>query len=399
LKNFPNQINDLNKLTAALGVASVFIGAGGTLHDEPGFGTALSNQNVVASINQNSLEATARGLRRFFELAGLINSEWTAVTPRGNDLLAAGGNISLRNLLWREAMFQLKLPDNLGQHISHPYRTMMRLVADKPGIETIKLLLALEPRDDSAAEYARVLALAGLPTGDIIAQLGISGYTAQNAIKILPGIGVQVGDIVRTGNRVFPVSHKGATEDSLIEEGEPEYAKSQPSALVAVDADNISPLPDFGDTVPSPVDLSAAIAIRKRRTIEHHTAVVSIAKILGSNGYTLYKDPFDCLGFKIAVGAILIEMKTLDGSRSDERSQCERALGQLRGYNYFNIPAEKKDPKLIEIAAYTGRPSADIIDFMRNNKIYSAWPQDDQWLAADLGGNIANFSPDDLLAN
>ena len=398
MKNLANQINKLDKLTAALGVANVFIGNGGTLHDEPGFGTALSNQGVVASINQNSLEATARGLRRFFELVGLINSEWTAITSRGNDLLAAGGNISLRNLLWREAMFHLKLPDNLG-HISHPYRIMMRLVADKPGIETIKLLLALEPRDDSAAEYARVLALAGLPTGDIIAQLGISGYTAQNAIKILPAIGVQVGDIVRTGNRVFPVSHKGATEDSLIEEGGPEYAKSQPSALVAVDADSISPMPDFSDTVPSPVDLSAAIAIRKRRTIEHHTAVGSIAKILGSNGYTLYKDPFDCFGFKAAVGAILIEMKTLDGSRPDERSQCERALGQLRGYNYFNIPAENKDPKIIEIAAYSGRPSADIIDFMRSNKIYSAWPQDDQWLAADLGGNIANFSPDDLLAD
>jgi hypothetical protein len=398
LKNFPNQINDLNKLTAALGVASVFIGAGGTLHDEPGFATALSTQGVVASINQNSLEATARGLRHFFELAGLINSEWTVVTPRGNDLLAAGGNLLLRNLLWREAMYQLRLPDDLG-HVSHPYRIMMQLVADKPGIETLKLLLALEPRDDSAAEYAKVLALADLPTGDIIAQLGISPSTAKNAVKILPAISRQVGDIVSRRNRTFPVTHKGATEDSLIEKGEPEYAKSQPSALVAVNAEDISPLPNFGDTVPSSVDLSAAIEIRKLRTIKHHNAVVDIAKVLGSNGYTLYRNPFDCLGFKATIGAILIEMKTLDSSPSDERSQSEKALGQLRGYNFFNVPADKKAPKLVEIAAYSERPSANMIDFMRNNAICSAWPQADQWLTADLGGNIENFSPDDLLAN
>jgi hypothetical protein len=398
LKNFPNQISDLNKLTAALGVASVFIGAGGTLHDEPGFATALSNQNVLASVNQASLEATARGIRRFFELAGLINSGWTAVTPRGHDLLAAVGNIRLRNLLWREAMFHLQLPDNLG-HVSHPYRIMMRLVADRPGIQTIKLLLALESRDDSAAEYARISALADLAPGDIIAQLGISGSTAQNAIKILPAIGVQVDDIARQNNCVFAVIHKGATEDSLIEEGEPEYAKSQPSALVAVNAEDISPLPDFGDTVPSSVDLSAAIEIRKLRTIKHHNAVVDIAKVLGSNGYTLYKNPFDCLGFKATTGAILIEMKTLDGSPSDERSQSEKALGQLRGYSFFNVPADKKAPKLVEIAAYSERPSAAMIDFMRNNAVCSAWPQEDQWLSSDLGGNIENFAPDDLLAN
>jgi hypothetical protein len=300
--------------------------------------------------------------------------------------------------LWREAMFHLQLPDNLG-HVSHPYRIMMRLVADRPGIQTIKLLLALESRDDSAAEYARISALADLAPGDIIAQLGISGSTAQNAIKILPAIGVQVDDIARQNNCVFAVIHKGATEDSLIEEGEPEYAKSQPSALVAVNAEDISPLPDFGDTVPSSVDLSAAIEIRKLRTIKHHNAVVDIAKVLGSNGYTLYKNPFDCLGFKATTGAILIEMKTLDGSPSDERSQSEKALGQLRGYSFFNVPADKKAPKLVEIAAYSERPSAAMIDFMRNNAVCSAWPQEDQWLSSDLGGNIENFAPDDLLAN
>jgi hypothetical protein len=76
-----------------------------------------------------------------------------------------------------------------------------------------------------------------------------------------------------------------------------------------------------------------------------------------------------------------------------------KALGQLRGHNFFNVPADKKVPKLVEIAAYSERPSANMIDFMRNNAIHSAWPQADQWLTSDLGGNIENFSPDDLLAN
>lgn len=417
MKNFPHQFNDLAKLTAALGVADVVIGAGHAVTDERVFGEALATANVYAfrnkalTVAQNIIEAkkkpiesqgfraAARDIRRFLYLANLVSSDngTEELTQRGRDILDAVGNVPLRNALWRDAMLQLRLGD--GANRSHPYRILVRLVADRPGIATAKLLLALEAEDDSDAEYARMLALADLSLVQIVANLGISEASARNAVKILPAIAEQVGDISRNGSFTFLRKHSITTEDSTIEQPPPEYEKTNPPPLVSVDHNTISPLPNFGAAAPAEVDLSAGIEIRKRRTIEHHAALVNIAKILGDDGYSLFARPYDCLAFKGGLGGLLLEMKTLDGTRTDERSQSEKALGQLRGYNYFNVPDDKKVPKLVEVAAYPQKPSDDAIHFMRVNSVLSAWLETGTWRAADLDGNIENFSADNLLAD
>ena len=193
-------------------------------------------------------------------------------------------------------MFHLRLPGSDG-NLSHPYRIMIRLVADRPGIETSKLLLALEAIDDTPSEYVRILALADLDTPEIIARLGIGEANARNAVKILPGIAEQVGDISRHDKHTFLLSHKTSTEDSLIETGDEEFEKTQSSTSlpIPVDPAAISPLPNFGEATESVVDLAAAIEMRKRRTVAHHNTVISIAKLLGQSGYIIYERPYDCL--------------------------------------------------------------------------------------------------------
>jgi hypothetical protein len=415
LKNFPHQVNDLGKLTAALNVANMLGGAGKPIGDDGVFGEALAHAgvytfrnktlSVAANIKEEKTKpvgsqgfrTAARDIRRFFMLADLMTPAY-GLTQRAHEILAASGNVSLRNALWRDAMLQLRLTDANG-NTSHPYRIMRRLLADRPGIETSKLLLALEARDDSPAEYVRISALANLSVPAIISAIGIGESNARNATKILPGIGEQVGDVFRGANHSYLAKHAIATEDSIIEEGSDEYEKSEPSTPIEVKAEDISSVPSFSATPPTNVDLAAAIEIRKRRTIEHHKAVIGLAKIIASNGYTLYESPYDCLGFKKKTGALLIEMKTLDGTRADERRQSERALGQLSGYRFFNVQEKMKIPKLQEIVAYTAKPNDDTVHFMRDNAVCSVWPTGADWMSADLEGNIAKLSPDDLLAD
>ena len=91
-------------------------------------------------------------------------------------------------------MLALALPDQHGR-VSHPYRILLRLVSDNPGIEIRKLMLAFEARDDSAAEYERVTDLIGMDFLALRQAIGVEQASAANAVKILPSIAVQVGDI------------------------------------------------------------------------------------------------------------------------------------------------------------------------------------------------------------
>ncbi|WP_333899944.1 hypothetical protein [Agrobacterium pusense] len=410
MKNFPHQFNDLGKLTGALNVLSVLQGAKQSVADDGVFGEGLANAGIytfrgIGSVanrlaaeklkptGNQGFRTAAREMRRFFAVANLINGQYL-LTPRGKAIVDSGGNIALRNALWREAMLQMALTG------SHPYRILLRLVADHPtGLEINKLLLAFEATDDSEAEYARILALSKLPFTKIVANLGIGEANAANAVKILPAIAEQVGDIRRHGGRAYLHNQALTTEDDILDVVDTKtYEKTDPTNPVEVDPDNISPVPNFGATPPSPVDLAAAIELRKKRTIEHHTAVISIAKLLASDGFKTYERPFDCLGVRNGLGSLLIEVKTLDGTRSDERKQSEKALGQIKGYAYYNVPAAMKAPKLIEIVAYGDVPSKPTIDFMRANSIRSVWLEDDHWLTADDTGNTVNLSPGLLLS-
>lgn len=417
MKNFPHQFNDLTKLTAALNVVSVLHGQKEDVDDDGVFGQALAEggiytfRNLTTSVaDRIKLEAqkplgsqgfrtAARDIRRFFRIADLIGDPGQnyPLTPRGKELLAAAGNAALRNALWREALLQLKLENEDGSH-SHPYRILLRLVADRPGIDTGKLLLALEAVDDSQEEFARIIGLSALDYDEIVRRIGVGESNARNAVKILPAIAEQVGDIRRDRGRTYPTSVVISTEDEMFQEVDESYGADDPVLPNAVSPEDISAIPNFSGTPGASFDLTAAIQMRKKRTVEHHLAVQSIAALANGAGFNTYENPYDCLAFDDARGGLLIEVKTLDGSRADERRQSEKALGQLRGYRHFNLPADVKRHPIIDIIAYASPPSPGIVQFAQANSIKPTWLDGDHWLTNGADGNTTDFRPERVLA-
>lgn len=416
MKNFPHQFNDLTKLTGALDVARAIIGGGQDYNDDGVFGAALAMAGIYAFRDKNlsvaeniqaeqakpvanqGFRTAARDVRRFLSIAGLVGP--AGVTQAGADILNAAGNTALRNSLWRNAMLNLTLTDAANQ-TSHPYRILVKLAADRPGIETRKLLLALEARNDSPEEYLRILQLADASFDAIVAELDVSQPNARNAIKILPGIAEQIGDIVRDGNQTYPaVAQLATTEDALIGELETGALNTtQYKSPKSVTADAIATIPNFSQSVYTTADLTAAIAMLQQRTIEHNNTVTALAKLIAADGFTLYKDPFDCLANKKGSGSLLIEVKTLNGTPADERNQTGRALGQLRGYSYYNVAAELKSPSYREVVAFSKKPTLDAVSFLSANSIRSAWSESGHWLVTSLTGDPVPFLPTALLTS
>ncbi len=223
MKNFPHQFNDLSKLFNALLEAQTLIMTGIPLTDD-NFGEQLTKagiytyRNKTLTIDQylksekekpasnRGYLTVSRDIRRFFELLNFItvsDNKFASLTQFGHDILNTVDE-NIRKDLWKNALLNLSLPDQEG-NVSHPYRILLKLVNTLPGIETSKLMLALEAEDDSEREFNRILDFAqNYPIDRIISAIGTSESMADNAVKILPGIGEQLGHIKRKGNSTFP---------------------------------------------------------------------------------------------------------------------------------------------------------------------------------------------------
>lgn len=192
MKNFPHQFNDLDRLTQALAICEQVLEQGAELSDSK-FGQALA-QGGVYTFRDKSLtveealvleaekprasrgtEAAARDTRRFLLLLGFIAADpdqpdQFVLTDAGRAILDVQTDNSQLLGRWRTAMLVLGLAD-ANENISHPYPILLRLVADNPGIENSKLMLALEAQNDSEEEYARIQALAERDYDEIVANL------------------------------------------------------------------------------------------------------------------------------------------------------------------------------------------------------------------------------------
>ncbi len=181
MKNFPHQFNDIKKLLNALVVARDLIDEDIPLTDE-NFGEQLTRKKIytyrdktlsIEQFLQNEMEkprssrgylTVARDIRRFFDLLGFIvildANKHSRVTTMGKQLLMATSDEEIRDI-WKNALLQLGLEGTDGE-ISHPYRLLLKLVNTFQGIETSKLMLALEAKNDSKEEFERISALAKL---------------------------------------------------------------------------------------------------------------------------------------------------------------------------------------------------------------------------------------------
>jgi len=174
MKNFPHQFNDLDKLFNALTVVKQLIDNGIPLTDEH-FGKQLTIKGIYTyrdktlpitdylkkeqkkPVASRGYLTVSRDIRRFFELLGFITvfpNKKANLSPAAKQLLVTELP-DLRQELWKNAMLQLGLEGTDGE-ISHPYRILLKIINTFPGIETPKLMLALEAENDSEEEFERI---------------------------------------------------------------------------------------------------------------------------------------------------------------------------------------------------------------------------------------------------
>ncbi|MCF2619993.1 HNH endonuclease [Candidatus Agathobaculum pullicola] len=221
MKNFPHQINDIPKLIAALRVYQDLLIAGADTSDDEVLGYAMASALVYKFRNQRDdspsaiaariesekqktpqnqgARTAARDIRRFFELAHFVDAH--GITKMGQNILDAGGDVKdpVVQHLWRNAMRDIALPttNTSINSVSHPYQVLLNLVKARPNLSRDRLALALEAETDSDEELQRILHIADLP--DWIDQIHCSEAQRRNAVKILPAIARQIGDITNTG--------------------------------------------------------------------------------------------------------------------------------------------------------------------------------------------------------
>lgn len=412
MKNLPHQYSNLNRITAALATCIDLIKMREDLSDDGILGEAfvaakvhtfrggatLATERKKPKSNQG-FRTAAREMRRFFLAMKLISTNrgtWSA-SPLALKIISKSISNEHKMTLWKIAMMQLAVTDADG-NTSHPYKILLKLASDFPTLEKPKFLLALEAKNDGIDEYNRIIKLANQPLDSIRKSLKITEHTARNAIKILPPIAIQIGDLkVKKSTAEFQPNTQ-ASEDAIFDPvSQSLVTQSQPYSKVS--AGNISKIPTFANLSGAKFDLSAGIEMRQKRTEEHHLALQNIAALFETQGFDLYENPYDCLANKSNAGSVLIEMKTLDGSLGDEKRQTEKALGQLKSYEHYDVDHRMKSPKIIEMAAFTQAPRVDTISLLKKNNVEVSWIENGQWLTVEGNGGNLPLEPTAVLTS
>jgi hypothetical protein len=416
MKNFPHQFNDLTKLYNALGVIRSLINAGTPLTDE-NFGEQLTRQEIYTyrdktlSIDQflankqtkpasnRGYLTVARDIRRFFELLGFITvlpDKIARLSPAANQLLLESSP-EIRKGLWKNALLQLGLEGTDGE-VSHPYRILLKLVNLFPGIETSKLMLALEAENDSDEEFERISSLAGQSIANIIAATGTSESMAANAVKILPGIAAQLGDIERTADsRAYLIGQVVITEDEITTEERESPTRTRPATpFRQTSAADIARDPNLNVVTSVSIDLTESIRIRQRRLAEHQEIVRLLAGINESHGFGLFEGKFDCLSSK-NTNALLFEVKTLLQSVADEEKQTVKGVGQLKYYKFSIVDRQMGYTNTKEFLVFSIKPSVGIIEFCSAENINVMWRDGDTFKVFNRQTGVDDlYNPDNF---
>ena len=397
VKGFPNQISNIAKLTNALVVLSNIICGGGN-HDDDAFGEQLLRNGVILPgsaggnidnylaasrqkpLSYQSHRTSARGLREFLHLAHLVETrdEVLGTTPAGHRLLEVHSNndVSPLNAEWSRITRDISVSDSEGR-VSHPYQIMLRILAARPGTPRAMCALALEAVDDSNEELNRVISLRDLnDEAGIRTSLGVSKSNWDNAKKILPSIAEQIGDVARGQGGLYIVTPGLAesTPGSQIDDIRLSTARRVTVASIAStksprDSDE-APTIDQADLV----SLADAIAKRADRSNRHNLLVQQFSASLLDQSAEIWEGTFDCLAIGQGV-SLLAEMKTLDGSISDEVHQVRNAAAQLLYYEVFDIRTkpELADRPLVKVAVFESVPSEPHIRWLEGIGISVVW--------------------------
>jgi hypothetical protein len=401
VKGFPNQVADLSKLALAMACISDLVESGADAKDYGIFGEALVRSGVAGtghtpkpvaqylreqrtkSLSNQSFRTTARGLRELFRLMDLIDdtADEIEITATGREIASFAGK-SLDDTqvrVWRRVI--LNITQGGSEGVSHPYQVLLGLVGSRPGITRARCALALEANNDSPQELARIAALSDLPENEILAKVGVSKANFDNAKKVLPKFAEQLGDVIRKGQSFFLAVAPGRASEG--DKGQlvtrQPAVPSAPRTSRRVTPDTIAragteerfdeveiPPPDYDRA-----DAAAAVAARADRLRRHNLLVRKLASCLDSPD-EIHEDPFDILAI-FATDGILIEVKTLDGTLSDERERVRDALGQLLYYEVFVARPLAGEARIRKVACFERRPSDPHCDWLNSQGTAVIW--------------------------
>lgn len=364
MKNFPHQFNDLTKLFNALASIKRLVDDQFPLTDE-NFGELLTREGIYTyrdkslSVNEflrsekskplanRGYLTVSRDIRRFFELLGFITvfTDKTArLSPAAIQLLRTESE-AFRKELWKNSFLQLGLEGTDGE-VSHPYRILLKIINTFPGIETPKLMLALEAENDSEEEFERISTLSQRTIEQIIEETGTTNSMAANAVKILPGIAEQLGDIERKNNKAYAFGQLVITEDEITTEERPDKRNAR-VAFRETNSEEIAKDPIFNEVSSVSIDIAEAVRMRQKRLAEHQEIVRLLALVNEREGFRIYEGKFDCLAVKDDF-ALLYEVKTILESSYDEEKQTVKGVGQLKYYKHSIVHKQMNYSKIKE---------------------------------------------------
>lgn len=419
MKGFPNQVSDLTKLAAGMRVALDLAAAGRDFGDDGEYGPALVRIGVAGTghrpqpieqyiaaqrrlaVGAQSMRTSARGLRELYRYLDLIRGArpFPQITPLGRQAAEFAGKPFDDDQIrfWRGVVNNLTLGE--GAKLSHPYQVMLRLVARRPGITRAKCALALEAESDSPEELDRVSQLSDLAEDEIIRRIQVSKSNWNNAKKVLPRFAEQLGDVIKTGHTFVLADRPGQAPsrkravgngDQAVRDDRAPFRAPRSARRVTADTigsaglaeQNEPPIPP--DTKPE--DVAAAIMARADR-LRRHNLIVRAFSLRLADGAEIYEDPFDILAL-IGGHAVLVEVKTLDGSAADERDRVRDALAQLLYYEAFVTKPIAGQAVVSKIACMEGKPSDEHIEWLNSQRIGTVWQDGGHFQSDELAGGL-----------
>lgn len=404
IRNFPHQINSIQKLHGALECASELLSLGQDISDDAVFGYALARKGVYAfqmnegqdleariKVEQQKPESSqgartsARDLRRTLKIFGLIEqAEGTwYLAARGTRIIDLGFNLENPEYraLWQDAILQVGLDDGSGAVLS-PAKMMLDVISKAPGVEKKWLALVLAAEQDSEAEVGSIVA--SIRSNDFrvaVEATGSTEFQAANAVKILPSLLQQVslieikdgrcylqrvGEEINRGDREVVASSRTPTTRAR-------RGRTLRAALLSDIREAINRQNSTGqETVVSVERQLLTIERRERRYKAHQQALAIAAEALDSDNLDEIKfteDSFDLLAKK-ARQILLIEVKTI--GKRDELHQARLALGQLLFYDYFDVrPLYGEDTTTIHAVVFDNEPGEEIREFLLHNNVFT----------------------------
>lgn len=393
MKNYPNQASSFPRIKATLSAIQELNDVGVNTLDDDVLGYELARRllytfrqldykTVTAQAlesriaiehakprNNQGAQTNARELRRTLRDMGWLDGQG-AITKRGIAVLSTDSNSTDEQADLVEGLLRIEAANRDGTDASHPIQTLLRLLAVNSSLHRSGLELALEPRDDSQAEFDRVRQLYALTPAQRQSALGISDAQRDNAVKIFPTLAVTAGLVIEEDG-LFSLSQDGwrvigqtpsAARTSLATRP----GRRKTVGKVVTVATVASRMRNQAPRTLSVEEQQRANARLGERTDAHQALVTRVTALIGDNNGTLFADEFSYdlfwLPDDVSELAVLFEMKTII-SEKDSYARAKDAIGQLTYYDYFWIEPTWSDRKVVRIAAFNRHVVPEIVDF------------------------------------